>query len=76
MKKNAFALSSAMFPSAALSDWEECRSLGFSAAELSLGSHGDCLSPADCFRIGDRVAGDILSAGLELWTVHIPYGEF
>ena len=76
MKKNAFALSSAMFPSAVPSDWEECRSLGFSAAELSLGSHGDCLSPADCFRIGDRVAGDILSAGLELWTVHIPYGEF
>lgn len=76
MKKNAFALSSAMFPSAVPSDWEECRSLGFSAAELSLGSHGDCLSPADCFRVGDRVAGDILSAGLELWTVHIPYGEF
>ena len=41
-----------------------------------MGSHGDCHSPADCFRVGDRVAGDILSAGLELWTVHIPYGEF
>ena len=27
MKKNAFALSSAMFPSAVPSDWEECRSL-------------------------------------------------
>ena len=76
MKNARFGLSSALFPSPVRQDWEECRAAGFQAAELSLGSHGDCLSPVDCFRVGDRVAGDILAAGLELWTVHIPYGKF
>lgn len=75
MKNARFGLSSALFPSPVRQDWEECRAAGFQAAELSLGSHGDCRSPEDCLRIGERIAGDIPAAGLALWTVHIPFGE-
>ena len=74
MNRSYFGLSSALFPAPLPADWEESRKAGFRAAELSVSSHGPCICPEDCFRIGGKVATDIQEAGLLLWTVHIPYG--
>ena len=75
MDRNFWGLSAAIFEKSTREDWEEALACGFQAAELTVNTGVCTLSAKEWISQAEARLQGIREAGVQLWTVHIPYGE-